>query len=153
MNGAYIEPLSSEMYVSVCVVCRVRVVDPPANSCAGRSRGRAAGCSRARGGGYGGAAGRHCAADESDSEDQASFQSYDDPNDGENPVPPFVPSGTPGFQLPGHYTRGSLATAYSFFKLFLTSSMINTIVDHTNSYAQEKILSGLGSSYTLSDGS
>ena len=31
--------------------------------------------------------------------------------------------------------------------------MINSIVDHTNSYAQEKIFSGLGSSYTFSDGS
>ena len=31
--------------------------------------------------------------------------------------------------------------------------MINSIVDHTNSYAQEKPFSGLGSSYTFSDGS
>ena len=46
MNRAYIEPLSSEMYVSVCVVRRVRVVDRPANSGAGRSSGRAAGRSR-----------------------------------------------------------------------------------------------------------
>ena len=35
---AYIEPLSSEMYVSVCVVRRVHVVDRPANSGAGHSR-------------------------------------------------------------------------------------------------------------------
>ena len=69
----YIEPLSSEMYVSVCVVLRVRVVDRPANSGAGRSRGHAAGHSRARGGGQGGAAGRRHAADHSDSEDEASF--------------------------------------------------------------------------------
>ena len=103
------------MYVSVYVVCRVRVVDPPANSCAGRSRGRAAGCSRARGGGHGRAAGQRRAADDSDSEDEASLQSYDDPDDGESPVPPFTQSGTPGFQLSGYYTRGSLATAYSFF--------------------------------------
>ena len=45
------------MYVSVCVVRRVRVVDLPAYSCAGRSRGHAAGRSRARSGGHGGAAG------------------------------------------------------------------------------------------------
>ena len=56
------------MYVSVCVVCRICVADPLANSGAGRSRGRAAspsrargggraaGCSRARGGGQSGAA-------------------------------------------------------------------------------------------------
>ena len=29
--------------------------------------------------------------------------------------------------------------------------MINSIVDHTNSYAQEKPFRGLGSSYTFSD--
>ena len=90
---------------------------------------------------------------DSDSEDEASFQSYDNPDDRENPVPPLEKSGTPGFQLPGHYTRGSLTMAYSFFKLFFTDSMINSIVDHTNSFAQEKIFSGLGSSYTISDGS
>ena len=153
MNGAYIEPLSGEMYVSVCVVRRVRVVDQPANSGAGCSRGHAAGCSRARGGGHGGAAGGHRAADDSDSEGGASFQSYDDPDDSESPVPPFEPSSTPGFKLPGFYARGSLATAYSFFKLFFTDNMINGIVDHTNSCAQGKTFSGLGSSYTFSDGS
>ena len=31
--------------------------------------------------------------------------------------------------------------------------MINSVVEYTNSYAQERIFSGLGSSYTLSDGS
>ena len=107
------------MYVSVCVVRRVHVVDRPANSGAGSSRGRAAGRRRARGGGDSGAAGRRGAADDSDSEDEASFQSYDDPDDSESPVPPFEPSSTTGFNLPGYYTRGSLATAYSFFKLFL----------------------------------
>ena len=141
------------MYVSVCIVRGVRVVDRPANSGAGRSRGDAAGRSRARGGGYGGAAGQCHAADDSDLEDEASFQSYDDPDDGESPVPPYEPFGTPGFQLPGYYTRGSLTMAYSFFKLFFTDTMINSIVDHTNNYAQEEIFRGLGSSYTLSDGS
>ena len=113
--------------------------------------GHAAGCSRARGGGHGGVAGRRRAADDGDSEDEASFQSYDDPDDSESPVPPFEPSSTTGFKLPGYYTRGSLATAYSFFKLFFTDNMINSIVDHTNSYAQEKPFRGLGSSYTFSD--
>ena len=113
MNGAYNEPIISEMYVSLCVVRRARVVDRPTNSGAGRSGGRAAGRSRARG------RGRSGAADYSDSEDEASFQSYDDPDDGESPAPPFTPDNTPGFQLPGHFTRGSLETAYSFFKLFL----------------------------------
>ena len=141
------------MYVSVCVVLRVCVVDQPANSGAGHSRGHAAGRSRARGGGHGGVACRRWAAEDSDSEDEASFQSYDDPEDGESPVPPFTPFGTPGFKLPEYYTRGSVATAYSFFKLLFPDNMINSIVDHTNSYAQEKIFSGLGSSYTISDGS
>ena len=57
------------MYVSVCVIRWVGVVDRPTNSGAGRSRGHA--------------------ADDSDSEDEASFQSYDDHDDGESPVPPF----------------------------------------------------------------
>ena len=110
------------MYVSICVVRKVCVVDRPANSGAGRSRGSAAGrsraCTRAHGGGHSGAAGRCGAADYSDSEDEASFQSHDDPDDGESPVPSFTPSGTPGFQLPGHYSRGSLETACSFLNFF-----------------------------------
>ena len=44
-------------------------------------------------------------------------------------------------------------TAESFFELFLTDKMIDDIVSHTNSYAQEKIFGGQGSSYTQSDGS
>ena len=104
----------------MCVGRRVRVVDLPANSGAGRSRGRAAGRSRARGRGYSGAAGRRRAADGSDSTDEASFQSYDDTDDGDSPAPPFNPSHAPGFQLPGDYTRGYLTTAYSFFKLFFS---------------------------------
>ena len=106
------------MYVSVCVVRRVRVVDWPANSGAGRSRGNAAGRSRARGRGHGGAAGRCRAADDSDSEDEASFQIYDDADDGESPVPPFEPSGTPGFQLPRYYTGRSLCHGLFFFYTF-----------------------------------
>ena len=62
---------------------------------------------------------RRRAADDSDSEDEASFQSYDDPDDSESPVPPFEPSSTTGFKLPGYYTRGSFATAYSFLNFFL----------------------------------
>ena len=79
------------------------LIYPPANSGASRSRGCAAGCSRACGGGHSGTAGQRraagqCrAADDSDSEDEASFQSYDDTDDGESPVPPFNPSGAPGF--------------------------------------------------------
>ena len=119
MNGAYIEPLSSEMYVSVCVFRWVRVADRPTNSGAECSRGHAAGRSRARGGGHGAAAGRCPTADDSDSEDEASFQSYDDADDGESPVPPFEPSGTPGFQLPGYYARGSLARLILFLNFSL----------------------------------
>ena len=99
----------------VCVARRVCVVDPPTNRGAGRSRGRAAGRSRARGRGRGGAAGRRRAAGDDDADDEAPFQSYDDQDDDESPIPPFRPEKTPGFQLPGYYTRGSLATAYSFF--------------------------------------
>ena len=110
MNDANIEPLSSEKYVSVCVRHKVRVVYPPANS--------GAGSRRARGGGYSGAAGQYCAADGSDSVDEASFQSYDDTDDGNSPAPPFNLSHAPSFRLHGHYTRGSLTTAYSFLNFF-----------------------------------
>ena len=89
------------------------VVDPPAYSVAGRSRG--------------------CTADDSASEDEARFQSYDDTDDGEVPVPPFNPSGTSCFQIPGHYTRGSLTTA------FFPDSMANNC-------AHEKFFSGIHSS-------
>ena len=44
-------------------------------------------------------------------------------------------------------------TAISFFELFLTDKMLDDIARHTNSYAQEKIFGGQGSSYTQSDGS
>ena len=103
------------MYVSVCVVLRVRVVDQPANSGAGHSRGHAAGRSRARGGGHGGVAARRRAAEDSDSEDEASFQSYDDPEDGESPVPPFTPFGTPGFKLPEILHKGLPRHSLFFF--------------------------------------
>ena len=140
-----IEALSSKMYVYVCVAHRVLVVDRPTNCGAGRSR--------PRGRGRSGAAGRRSAAGDDDSNNEAPFQSYDDQDDDESPIPPFSPQKTPGFQLPGYYTRGSLATAYSFFKLFFNNSMINYLVNHSNSYALGKINDGLGSSYSLTDGS
>ena len=105
------------MYVYVCVARRVRVADPPTNRGAGRNRSRAAGRSGARGRGGGGASGRRGAAGRGDSEDEAPFQSYGDPDNDESPIPPSV-SRVTGFQLPGHFTRGSLATANSFFKHF-----------------------------------
>ena len=106
----------------VHVARRVRVVDRPTSSSAGCSKGRVAGRGRAPSRGHGGAPGRcgaagrrHCAAADSDSGDEASFLSYHNTDNGESPVPPFKLPGNPGFQLPGHYTRGSLSTAYHFF--------------------------------------
>ena len=84
----------------------IKIADPPANSGAGHSRA------------CGGPAGQRRAPDGSDSVDEASFQSYDDTDDGDSPAPPLIPSHAPGFQLPGHYTRGSLTTAYSFLNFF-----------------------------------
>ena len=64
------------MYVSVCVVRRVRVADRLTNSGAECSKGHAAGRSRARGGGHGAAAGRCPTADDSDSEDVLELDTF-----------------------------------------------------------------------------
>ena len=70
------------MYVYICVARTVRAADQPTNRGAGHGRGRAAGRRRRRSG----AAGQRCG----DSEDEAPYLSYDDP-DVPNPLPPFVP--------------------------------------------------------------
>ena len=132
------------MYVYICVARTVCAADQPTNRGAGRGRGRAAGRRRGRGG----AAGQRCG----DSEDEAPYLSYNDP-DVPNPLPPFVPGRDVGFQLRGRHLRNTMTRAIDFFDLFFTDKMIGDIVRHTNSYAQEKVFSGEGSSYTQSDGS
>ena len=140
------------MYFNVCVARTVCVVNQPTNCGAGRGRGRAAGRRRGRGRGHGGAAGQCQGAGRGNLEDEAPYLSYDDP-DIPNPLPPFVPGRDVGFQLSGHHLRNTMTRAIDFFDLFFTDKMIGDIVSHTNSYAQEKVFSGEGSSYTQSDGS
>ena len=144
------------MCVYVCVARIACAADQPTNRGAGRSRGRAACRSRgraaarrrSRGRGRGGAA---AGPSRDDSDDEAPFLSYDD-DDVPNVLPSFD-SSCVGFQLPGHYTRGSLTKAINFFDMFFTDEIVSEIVAHTNSYAQEKIFYEQVSSYTQSDGS
>ena len=154
------------MYVYVCVGRIAHAADQLTNCGAGRSRGSAAGRPRGRGRGRTGAAagrsrggaaaggsrGRAAAGpSRGGANDEAPFLSYGD-DDVPNVLPQFD-SRDVGFRFPGYLTRGSLREAKDFFELFLDDSILNSIVTHTNSYAQEKIFSGQGSSYTKSDGS
>ena len=151
--------LSTERYVYVCVGRIACAADQPTNRGAGRSKGRAAGRSRGRAAGRprgrgrgvsgrsrGAAAGRSRGAD-----DEPPFLSYTDV-DVPNVLPRFD-SRDVGFRFPGYITRGSLREAKDFFDLFFDDSIVDSIVSHTNSYAQEKVFSGRVSSYTQSDGS
>ena len=149
--------LSTEMYVYVCVARIACAADQPANRGAGRSRGRAAGRPRGRGRGRSGAAagrnrgGAAAGPSHGGADNKAPFLSYGD-DDVPNVLPRFD-SRDVGFRFPGYLTRGSLREAKDFFELFFDDSIVNSIVTHTNSYAQEKVFSGKGSSYTQSDGS
>ena len=140
--------LSTEMCVYVCVARIACAADQPTNRDAGRSRGRAAGRSRGRAAGRGAAA---AGPGRDDADDEAPSLSYDD-DDVSNDLPSFDSSNV-GFQLPGHFIRGSLTKAINFFDLFFDKQIVSEIVKHTNSYAQEKIFLGQVSSYTQSDGS
>ena len=128
----------------LCVARIACAADRPTNRGAGRSRGRATHRRRGRGGAAAGPV-------REDSDHEAPFLSYDD-DDVSNVLPSFD-SSCVGFQLPGHYTRGSLTKAINFFDMFFTDNMLSEIVSHTNSYAQEKICFEVVSSYTKSDGS
>ena len=46
-----------------------------------------------------------------------------------------------------------MTTALKFFQLFFTMGMVNSIVTHTNSYAQEHIFQGSHGYYAQPDGS
>ena len=117
----------------LCVARIAGAADRPTNHGAGHSRGCAAGRSRGRATrrrrGCGGAA---AGPSRDYSDDEAPFLSYDD-DDVSNVLPSFD-SSCVGFQLPGHYTRGSLTEAINFFDMFFTDNMISDIVSHTNSY-------------------
>ena len=126
----------------------------------GRGRGRSAGRGRGRGAGRGRGRGAHARAgrggrpgsDGNETDDEASFQSYDD-DDTPNALPPFSPSHPPGVHFGRPFLRNTMTRAVEVFYLFFTDEMINSIVTHTNSYAQEKIFSGTHRSYAQPDGS
>ena len=117
----------------------------------GRGSGRGAGRGTGRGAGRGRGRGRHPGADRGDT-DEANFQSYDSP-DTPNPLPPFSPTRPPGVHFGRPLLRNAMTRAVEFFYLFFTVEMIDSIVAHTNSYAQEKIFSGSFSTYAQPDGS
>lgn len=120
----------------------------------GRGRGRSAGRGRGRGAGRGRGRGAHARAgrggrpgsDGNEADDEASFQSYND-DDTPNALPPFSPSRPPGVHFGRPFLRNTMTRAVDFFCLFFTDEMLNSIVTHTNSYAQEKIFSGTHRSY------
>ncbi|XP_028407218.1 uncharacterized protein LOC114529600 isoform X2 [Dendronephthya gigantea] len=105
----------------------------------GRARG---GSGRARGGR--GRVGR--------GDNDEMYKSYDHPDVGNN-IPAFKPKRPPGIHFEGPVLRGGMTTALHFFRLFLTTDMIKSVVAHTNSYAYMKILAGGHNSYLTSEGS
>ena len=80
------------------------------------------------------------------------FKSFDDPDAG-NPLPGFNPLRLPGIHFSGPLLRNSMTRAVDFFSLFFSVDMINTICNHTNSYAYEHIMEGSFQTYAQADGS
>ena len=80
------------------------------------------------------------------------FQTYSDPDVG-NRLPPFTPNRPTGIHFGRPHLRNTMTTALEFFHLYFTPDMISNICTHTNSYANEHIITGTNQSYTKSDGS
>ena len=83
---------------------------------------------------------------------ESPFQSFDD-LDVPNLLPPFTPLRPPGIHLGRPLLRNTMTRAVEFFFLFFTADMIDSIVNHTNSYAQERMFFGTHRTYAQSDGS
>ena len=79
-------------------------------------------------------------------------KSWGDPDVG-NPLPAFTPRRPPGVHFPRPLLRRTMTKAVEFFQLFFSTEMINSICNHTNSYANECIFEGTHTSYTKKDGS
>ena len=77
---------------------------------------------------------------------------YNDP-DVNNVLPAFTPTRPPGVHFGQPVLRNLFTTAADFFLLFFTEEMIQSLVDHTNSYAYIQIAGGTHTTYTKSDGS
>ncbi|XP_067045430.1 piggyBac transposable element-derived protein 4-like isoform X2 [Acropora muricata] len=121
----------------------------PAVDCGGdggrqQARGGGRGPERACGQGHGeglGAAARVIVHD-----------NFDDADPG-NPPLPFTPRRPAGIDFGQPLLRNTMNRAVDFFNLFFTVEMINSIVDHTNSYAYTRIMEGSHTSYAQRDGS
>ncbi|XP_015774285.1 PREDICTED: piggyBac transposable element-derived protein 4-like [Acropora digitifera] len=121
----------------------------PAVDCGGdggrqQARGGGHGPGRARGQGHGdglGAAARVILHD-----------NFDDPDLG-NPPLPFTPRRPAGIDFGQPLLRNTMTRAVDFLNLFFTVEIINSIVEHTNSYAYTRIMEGSHRSYAQRDGS
>jgi hypothetical protein len=80
-----------------------------------------------------------------------SSKSYDDA-DTKNDLPPFQPNRPPGIQFDRQVLRGAMTTELEFFRLFLTTEMIKSVVVHTNSYAYMRLIAGGFTTYTTGEG-
>ena len=136
--------LSSKLYVYSLVASTARAA---ANRGAVHRRGRGARRGRGR---VAAAQGRCCGAGGGDN--NAPYLSYQDP-DVPNPLPQFSPLRPPGVHFGRPLLRNTMTRAIDFFYLFFTVDMIDSIVNHTNSYALERIFSGTHRSYAQRDGS
>lgn len=64
------------------------------------------------------------------------YLSYDDPDTDTNTLPECSPNRPPGSNVnTGQATRNNFTKPISFFKLFFTDAIIDTIVKHINAYA------------------
>ena len=78
---------------------------------------------------------------------------YATPDNG-NVLPPFTPSRPPGTHFERAIMRGAMTTELKFFRLFITTEMIDAITSHTNSYAHAKVgTRGYTTGYVNQDGS
>ena len=78
---------------------------------------------------------------------------FNDPDVGMHTLPAFTPTRPTGVHFGQHVLRNTFHTAADFFNLFFTVEMIQSIVDHTNSYAYMKLAGGTHTSYAKSDSS
>lgn len=60
------------------------------------------------------------------------FESYEDPDNGNNSLHPFKPTGPPGIHFDHPLLSQKMIRAVEFFHLFFTAEMINNIWSHTN---------------------
>lgn len=79
------------------------------------------------------------------------YKSYDDEDKGnpsdQSPPPASTPAFLPRIQFQQLLLRCKITTALKFFKLVVTDELVNSIVEHTNSYGVQHISEGSHRSY------